>query len=273
MPRTLFDKIWDAHEVAESLLYIDLHLVHEVTSAAGLRRPAPRRARRPPARPHAGHGRPQRAHRRHAGRGAHPRRAQPRAGADARAQLRGVRHPDLLAGLRPPGHRPRHRARARRHPAGDDDRLRRQPHRHPRRLRRAGLRHRHERGRARARHPVPGPAQAQGRCASATRASSGFGVTAKDLILGTIGQMGVDGAVGHVVEYAGPAIEALSMEGRMTVCNMTIEGGGRAGMVAPDETTSRGSTSTAPTSIPPGASCTPTTARASIARSSSTPAR
>ncbi len=65
----------------------------------------------------------------------------------------------------------------------------------------------------------------------------GFGVTAKDLILATIGQMGVDGAVGHVVEYAGPAIESLSMEGRMTVCNMTIEGGGRAGMIAPDEET------------------------------------
>jgi 3-isopropylmalate/(R)-2-methylmalate dehydratase large subunit len=65
----------------------------------------------------------------------------------------------------------------------------------------------------------------------------GFGVTAKDLILATIGQMGVAGAAGHVVEYAGPAIESLSMEGRMTVCNMTIEGGGRAGMVAPDETT------------------------------------
>src|SRR6266480_6519424 len=62
-------------------------------------------------------------------------------------------------------------------------------------------------------------------------------VTAKDLILATIGQMGVDGASGHVVEFAGPAIEALSMEGRMTVCNMTIEGGGRAGMIAPDETT------------------------------------
>ena len=64
----------------------------------------------------------------------------------------------------------------------------------------------------------------------------GFGVTAKDLILATIGQMGVDGGVGHVIEYAGPAIERLSMEGRMTVCNMTIEGGGRAGMVAPDDT-------------------------------------
>ena len=65
----------------------------------------------------------------------------------------------------------------------------------------------------------------------------GFGVTAKDLILGTLGRLGVGGMTGHVVEYAGPAIEALSMEGRMTVCNMTIEGGGRAGMIAPDETT------------------------------------
>jgi 3-isopropylmalate/(R)-2-methylmalate dehydratase large subunit len=65
----------------------------------------------------------------------------------------------------------------------------------------------------------------------------GYGVTAKDLILATIGQNGVDGAVGHVVEFAGPGIEGLSMEGRMTVCNMTIEGGGRAGMIAPDETT------------------------------------
>jgi 3-isopropylmalate/(R)-2-methylmalate dehydratase large subunit len=65
----------------------------------------------------------------------------------------------------------------------------------------------------------------------------GFGVTAKDLILGTIGRIGVSGGVGHVIEYAGPAIEGLSMEGRMTVCNMTIEGGGRAGMIAPDDTT------------------------------------
>jgi 3-isopropylmalate/(R)-2-methylmalate dehydratase large subunit len=65
----------------------------------------------------------------------------------------------------------------------------------------------------------------------------GFGVTSKDLILGTIGQMGTGGAAGHVVEYAGPVIEGLSMEGRMTICNMTIEGGGRAGMVAPDDTT------------------------------------
>src|SRR3984957_389840 len=65
----------------------------------------------------------------------------------------------------------------------------------------------------------------------------GFGVTPKDLILATIGQMGVDGAVGHVVEYAGPAIEALSMEGRMTVCNMTIEGGEGAATYTHDTTT------------------------------------
>ncbi len=65
----------------------------------------------------------------------------------------------------------------------------------------------------------------------------GFGVTAKDLILATIGRLGVGGMRGHAVEYAGEPIRALSMENRMTICNMTIEGGGRAGMVAPDEKT------------------------------------
>ncbi|HKG35185.1 MAG TPA: 3-isopropylmalate dehydratase large subunit [Solirubrobacterales bacterium] len=67
--------------------------------------------------------------------------------------------------------------------------------------------------------------------------SLGYGVTPKDLILATIGRLGTGGMVGHAVEYAGPAIEALTMPGRMTVCNMTIEGGGRAGMIAPDEKT------------------------------------
>jgi 3-isopropylmalate/(R)-2-methylmalate dehydratase large subunit len=65
----------------------------------------------------------------------------------------------------------------------------------------------------------------------------GFGVTAKDLILATIGRLGTGGMVGHAVEYAGETIRGLSMENRMTICNMTIEGGGRAGMIAPDETT------------------------------------
>src|SRR5207247_473760 len=64
-----------------------------------------------------------------------------------------------------------------------------------------------------------------------------FGVTAKDMALSAIGRIGVAGGVGSVIEYAGPAIEALSMEGRMTVCNMTIEAGARAGMIAPAETT------------------------------------
>jgi 3-isopropylmalate/(R)-2-methylmalate dehydratase large subunit len=63
------------------------------------------------------------------------------------------------------------------------------------------------------------------------------GVTPKDLILATIGRLGTGGMTGYAVEYAGPAIEALAMPGRMTICNMTIEGGGRAGMIAPDEQT------------------------------------
>ena len=62
-------------------------------------------------------------------------------------------------------------------------------------------------------------------------------VTAKDLILAVIGAIGTAGGTGHVIEYAGPAIRALSMEGRMTVCNMSIEAGARAGLVAPDDTT------------------------------------
>jgi len=63
------------------------------------------------------------------------------------------------------------------------------------------------------------------------------GVTAKDLALAIIGKIGTDGATGHVIEYAGEAVRALSMEGRMTLCNMSIEAGARAGMIAPDDTT------------------------------------
>ena len=64
-----------------------------------------------------------------------------------------------------------------------------------------------------------------------------FGVSAKDVILGIIGRIGVSGAAGHAVEYTGDTIRSLSMEGRMTVCNMSIEAGARAGMIAPDATT------------------------------------
>ena len=64
-----------------------------------------------------------------------------------------------------------------------------------------------------------------------------FGVTAKDVILAIIGKIGTAGGTGHVIEYAGSVIRGLSMEGRMTVCNMSIEGGARAGLIAPDDTT------------------------------------
>ncbi|HXZ02865.1 MAG TPA: 3-isopropylmalate dehydratase large subunit [Stellaceae bacterium] len=64
-----------------------------------------------------------------------------------------------------------------------------------------------------------------------------FGVVAKDLVLAVIGRIGTAGGTGHVIEYAGSAVRKLSMEGRMTVCNMTIEAGARAGLIAPDETT------------------------------------
>jgi 3-isopropylmalate/(R)-2-methylmalate dehydratase large subunit len=64
-----------------------------------------------------------------------------------------------------------------------------------------------------------------------------IGVTAKDIVLHIIGEIGTAGATGHVIEYAGSAIRALSMEGRMTICNMSIEAGARAGMIAPDATT------------------------------------
>ena len=63
------------------------------------------------------------------------------------------------------------------------------------------------------------------------------GVTAKDIILAIIGEIGTAGGTGYVIEYAGEAIRALSMEGRMTICNMSIEGGARAGLIAPDEKT------------------------------------
>ena len=65
----------------------------------------------------------------------------------------------------------------------------------------------------------------------------GFGVTAKDVILAVIARIGAAGGVGHVIEYAGAVMRAMTMDERMTVCNMSIEAGARAGMVAPDETT------------------------------------
>ncbi len=108
------------------------------------------------------------------------------------------------------------------------------------------------------------------------------GVTAKDLILAIIGKIGVSGGTGHVIEYRGPAIEALSMDERMTVCNMSIEAGARAGMIAPDETTfaylkgrrfapQGGDWDRSRRRV--GAHCGPIRVRGSIARAASMPTR
>jgi 3-isopropylmalate/(R)-2-methylmalate dehydratase large subunit len=236
MPQTLFDKIWEAHEVADGLLYVDLHLVHEVTSPQafdGLRL-AGRTVRRPDRTlATADHN-------------------TPTDGTPVAARIKdelsrvqvqtlerncaefgvpvyslgserqGIVHvigPEL--GVTQPGmtivcgdsHTSTHGAFG---------------------ALAFGV------GTSEVEHVLATQCMVQGKPRSMRvryDGELGFGVTAKDLILGTLGQLGVGGMTGHVVEYAGPAIEALTMEGRMTVCNMTIEGGGRAGMIAPDETT------------------------------------
>jgi 3-isopropylmalate/(R)-2-methylmalate dehydratase large subunit len=236
MPKTLFEKIWEAHEVADGLIYIDLHLVHEVTSPQafdGLRL-AGRSVRRPDRTlATADHN-------------------TPTDGTPVAARIKdelsrvqvetlernceefgvpvyslgserqGIVHvigPEL--GVTQPGmtivcgdsHTSTHGAFG---------------------ALAFGI------GTSEVEHVLATQCMVQHKPRSMRiryEGQLGFGVTAKDLILGTLGQLGVGGLTGYAVEYAGPAIEALSMEGRMTVCNMTIEGGGRAGMIAPDETT------------------------------------
>src|ERR671934_181503 len=236
MPQTLFDKIWDSHEVADNLLYIDLHLVHEVTSPQafdGLRL-AGRKVRRPDRTlATADHNVPTDGSTVAAQIADHLSRVQVEtlernceefgipaySIGSARQGIVHVIGPEL--GVTQPGmtivcgdsHTATHGAFG---------------------ALAFGI------GTSEVEHVLATQCLVQPRPRSMLvryEGHPGHGVTAKDLILGTIGQMGVDGAVGHVVEYAGPAIEALTMEGRMTVCNMTIEGGGRAGMIAPDDTT------------------------------------
>ena len=84
---------------------------------------------------------------------------------------------------------------------------------------------------------VPPPAAGQDAARYASTGALRAGVTAKDIILALIARIGVGGATGHVIEYAGAAVRALDMEARMTVCNMSIEAGARAGMIAPDDVT------------------------------------
>ncbi|HUN79082.1 MAG TPA: 3-isopropylmalate dehydratase large subunit [Solirubrobacteraceae bacterium] len=236
MPKTLFDKLWEAHEVAPGLLYIDLHLVHEVTSPQafdGLRL-AGRKVRRPDRTlATADHNTPTDGTPVAARIKDELSRVQVETLERNCAELgvpvyslgserQGIVHvigPEL--GVTQPGmtivcgdsHTATHGAFG---------------------ALAFGI------GTSEVEHVLATQCLVQQKPKSMLiryEGELGFGVTAKDLILGTIGQMGVGGATGHVVEYAGPAIQALTMEGRMTVCNMTIEGGGRAGMVAPDDTT------------------------------------
>ena len=241
--RTLYDKLWDSHVVREegdgtALLYIDRHLVHEVTSPQayeGLKLAGRKPWRVESIVATADHNTPTT----HWDEGIRDPISRT-AGRDARREHPRVRRQGLFPVSRPaPGHRPRDRPGAGRDAARHDGRLRRFAHQHARRVRLPRVRHRHLRSRARARHAVPGARRRRRRCWSASTARLPRGVTAKDLVLAIIGRIGTAGGTGYAIEFAGSAIRALSMEGRMTVCNMAIEAGARAGMVAVDETTHR----------------------------------
>ena len=217
------------------LLYIDLHLVHEVTSPQafdGLRL-AGRPVRRPDLTlatedhnvPTVDINLPI---------------ADPvsRTQVDTlRAQLRGVRRPAVPDGRRGAGHRARGRPAARPDPARDDGRLRRQPHLHPRRVRRDGLRHRHLRGRARAGHPDAAAAAVQDHGDHRRRRAAPAASPPRTSSWRSSRRSAPAAARATCWSTAATAIEALSMEARMTICNMSIEAGARAGMIAPDETT------------------------------------
>jgi len=234
--RTMFEKIWDAHAVADGLIYIDLHLVHEVTSPQAFEglRLAGRKVRRPERTvATADHNVPT------------DGTATARMIADtlSRKQVetlelnceefgvplyslgserQGIVHvigPEL--GLTQPGmtivcgdsHTSTHGAFG---------------------ALAFGI------GTSEVEHVLATQCLGQRRPQTMRISYSGElgeGVSAKDLILATIGRLGIGGMVGHAVEYAGETIRGLTMENRMTICNMTIEGGGRAGMIAPDETT------------------------------------
>src|SRR3954449_7254860 len=236
MPKSLFDKIWEAHEVAPNLLYIDLHLVHEVTSPQafdGLRLA----------------GRPVRRPDRTVATADHnvPTDGTPTAARIkdvlSRTQVetlerncaefgipvyslgsehQGIVHvigPEL--GLSQPGmtivcgdsHTATHGALG---------------------ALAFGI------GTSEVEHVLATQTLPQALPKTMNVAFEGelpFGLSAKDMVLAAIGRLGVSGGQGHVIEYTGEPLRALSMEGRMTVCNMSIEAGARAGMVAPDDTT------------------------------------
>ena len=225
MAKTLFDKIWDAHEVQRGLIYIDLHLVHEVTSPQafdGLRL-AGRKVRRPD---------------RTLATADHnvPTTDGPITDPLARAQLEALQRNCDEFGIRLFATGSGHEGIV--HVIGPELGLTQ-----PGMTIVCGDSHTSTHGAFGALAFGVGTSEVEHVLATQTLpqakpktmkvqfdGSLPFALTAKDLVLGAIGQIGVAGGVGHVVEYAGEAIEALSMEGRMTVCNMSIEAGARAGL-------------------------------------------
>jgi 3-isopropylmalate/(R)-2-methylmalate dehydratase large subunit len=230
-PRTMLDKVWADHEVGEELLYVDLHLVHEVTSAQAFEglRLAGRRVRRPDRTlATADHNVPT-----GPGEPDELSRAQ-LAALDTNCAEFGVR----LYALG-------HRRQGVVHVIGPELGVTQ-----PGMTIVCGDSHTSTHGAFGALAFGIGTSEVEHVLATQTlpqrrprtmrisyAGALGAGCTAKDIILGTIGQIGTDGAAGHVIEYAGAAIRGLSMEGRMTIANMSIEAGGRAGMIAPDDTT------------------------------------
>ncbi|EHN12253.1 3-isopropylmalate dehydratase large subunit [Patulibacter medicamentivorans] len=236
MPKTLFDKIWEAHEVAEGLIYIDLHMVHEVTSPQAF--DGLRLAGRPVRRPDktlatADHNVPT---------DGTPVAARIK-DALSRTQVETLERNCAEFGV--PVFSLGSNRQGIVHVVGPEQGMTQ-----PGMTIVCGDSHTATHGAFGALAFGIGTSEVEHVLATQTLVQKKpksmrirfegelpYGVTAKDMILGAIGQMGVDGAVGYVVEFAGPAVEQLSMEGRMTICNMTIEGGGRAGMIAPDQTT------------------------------------
>ena len=238
-PRTLFEKIWDAHVVAEepdspAVLYIDLHLVHEVTSPQAFSGLAARglSVRRPdktfatmdhsiPTLP----------------------RGLAMADPQAEDQLRTLAVNCRAHGITLYGSDSEHQGIV--HVIGPELGLT-----HPGRTIVCGDSHTSTHGAFGALAFGIGTSEVEHVLATQTLPQSRpkwmavtvdgvlpLNCSAKDIILAIINRIGTGGGAGHVIEYRGSAIEALSMEGRMTICNMSIEGGARAGVVAPDETT------------------------------------